>query len=96
MTSLTVIFPAAAVLTTLQDAGNLQEKYGFALYMSDVSGAFDRVSAERLLAKLRARKVPDDLFKAFTSWLRKRWAEVVVGGQRSLKYCLTGHVREKG
>ena len=65
-----------------------QEKCRFALYMSDVSGAFDRVSADRLLEKLQARKVPDDLLKVFASWLEARRAEVVVCGKRSLQYCL--------
>ena len=69
-----------------------QEKCRFALYMSDVSGAFDRVSADRLIAKLRARQVPDDLLKVLASWLKARWAEVVVCGKRSLRYCLQNMV----
>jgi len=42
-----------------------QEKARIALYMSDVSAAFDRVFAERLIAKLKARKVPPDLLRLF-------------------------------
>ena len=38
-----------------------KEKASVALYMSDVSGAFDRVSAQRLLEKLRARGMPEDV-----------------------------------
>ena len=51
--------------------------------MSDVSAAFDRVHRDRLLRKLAARGVPDDLLQLFGSWLDARWAEVVVGGTRS-------------
>ena len=60
-----------------------KEKASIALYMSDVSGAFDRVSACRLLDKLRAKGMPDDLIKVIQSWLRQRSARVIVGGQES-------------
>ena len=60
-----------------------KEKASIALYMSDVSGAFDRVSACRLLEKLRAKGMPDDLIKVIQSWLRQRSARVIVGGQES-------------
>ena len=60
-----------------------QEKARIALYMSDVSAAFDRVFAERLIAKLKARRVPPDLLVLFASWLRTRRAEVVVNGSKS-------------
>ena len=51
----------------------------FLLYCSDVAGAFDRVSAQRLADKLTAQGVPEDWVKLFCSWLRKREARVVVG-----------------
>ena len=51
--------------------------------MSDVSGAFDRVSANRLLEKLRARGMPQDLLDVISSWLRKRAAKVIVSGKES-------------
>ena len=60
-----------------------KEKASIALYMSDVSGAFDRVSASRLLSKLRAKGIPEDLLKVIQSWLRKRRAQVIVGGEAS-------------
>ena len=60
-----------------------KEKASIALYMSDVSGAFDRVSACRLLEKLRAKGMPDDLIKVIQSWLRQRSARVIVSGQES-------------
>eukprot|EP00973_Karenia_brevis_P049689 6898242-Karenia_brevis.AAC.1 len=55
-----------------------QEKSRVALYMSDVSAAFDRVFLGRLLAKLEARGMPKNYLKMFESWLSARWAEVVV------------------
>ena len=69
-----------------------QEKAPIALYMSDVSGAFDRVSASRLLQKLKARGMPEDLVALIGSWLRSRSAEVVVGGCHSTKLCLENMV----
>ena len=60
-----------------------KEKASVALYMSDVSGAFDRVSASRLLEKLGARGIPEDLYAVIKSWLRKRLAHVIVGGSQS-------------
>ena len=69
-----------------------REKASIALYMSDVSGAFDRVSSGRLLAKLRARGMPQDLLSIIASWLRKREAQVVVGGAQSTKISLENQV----
>ena len=58
-------------------------KLKFALYCSDVSGAFDRVKRERLIAKLQAKGMPEVLVGLFDAWLQDREARVVVGGQRS-------------
>ena len=55
----------------------------FALYCSDVSGAFDWVKRERLRAKLRAKIVPEEFVSIFDAWLQDRKATVVVGGQHS-------------
>ena len=60
-----------------------QKKSKFGFYCSDVSGAFDRVQMQRLLAKMRARKMPEQLVKVISSWLERRVANVVVEGQRS-------------
>ena len=66
-----------------------QEKARVALYMSDVSAAFDRVFTPRMIEKLRSKGVPSKLLDVFMSWLRERTAEVVVNGcsseQLSLK-----------
>ena len=58
-------------------------KLNFALYCSDVSGAFDRVKRDRLIAKLRAKGVPEEFLWIFNAWLQDRTAKVVVGGQHS-------------
>ena len=55
----------------------------FALYCSDVSGAFDRVRCERLLEKLRAKGVCERWLTLFRSWLRERPAKVAVNGKFS-------------
>ena len=60
-----------------------QQGQKFGLYCSDVSGAFDKVDAQRLLAKLRGKGFRLDMLQVIASWLRKRTAHVVVGGARS-------------
>ena len=64
----------------------------FAIYCSDVSGAFDRVGRERLLDKLRARGVKPELVILIASWLRQRVANVLVGGQNSTAQMLDNMV----
>ena len=54
-----------------------------AVYCSDVSGAFDKVKAERLLRKLRARGIDEQILRVLASWLSVRDAFVTVGGQQS-------------
>ena len=63
-----------------------------ALYCSDVSGAFDKVDAERLLSKLQARGMPDDLLAVIRSWLRCRTGKVVVAGAESAEIKLSNQV----
>ena len=58
-------------------------KRRFAMYLSDVSGAFDRVRAGRLLLKMRAKRIPEAIVAIVTSWLRGRQARVVVSGKKS-------------
>ena len=69
---------AYMVLTWL---GGFQQGMKFALYCSDVSGAFDRVDTRRMIEKLRAKGVRDDMIKVFEAWLAERKAVVVCGGQ---------------
>ena len=63
-----------------------------ALYCSDVSGAFDKVSAPRLLQKLAARGMPDDILAVIKSWLRDRRGKVVVTGAHSEDVVLRNQV----
>ena len=51
-----------------------------AVYCSDVSGAFDRVSSARLIAKLQASGVHPQLVALIEDWLRGRTATVCVDG----------------
>ena len=71
---------AFAVLTWL---AGFQSKQKIGIYLSDVSGAFDRVRVARLVHKLQAKRFPEKVIKVIGSWLRQRNACVVVGGQHS-------------
>ena len=62
------------------------------VYCSDVAGAFDRVSKERLLDKLRARGIHPKLVKLIGSWLEPRRASVVVGGATSKPFIIKNMV----
>jgi hypothetical protein len=62
------------------------------MYLSDVSGAFDRVRAERLLQKMRAKRIPEEVVAIVGSWLRGRAAHIVVGGQKSTAMQLLNQV----
>jgi hypothetical protein len=53
------------------------------VYCSDVSGAFDKVSRERLIAKLVDKEIHPQLAKLIGSWLEPRVATVVVGRAKS-------------
>ena len=64
----------------------------FGVYCSDVSGAFDRVSARRLLDKLRAKGLREDMLKVFEAWLAERQAVVVCGGQHGDPICLNNMI----
>ena len=62
------------------------------LYCSDVAGAFDRVNSERLLAKLRAKGVHEQLLRVISSWLGARRAHVCVEGVLSEPFLLSNMV----
>ena len=62
------------------------------VYCSDVSGAFDRVNATRLLLKLRATGLHPQLVKLIGSWLSARRAQVIAGGQFSLEFALINKI----
>ena len=82
----------ALAFLTLTWLNGFCRKVKFVLYCSDVSGAFDRVRLERLLAKLRAKGVPERWVQLFASWLRARTARVAVNGKFSEVLVLTNMV----
>ena len=53
------------------------------VYCSDVSGAFDRVSMDRLVAKLKKKGLHSQIVAVLASWLEERCANVVVDGEAS-------------
>ena len=59
-----------------------------AVFRSDVSGAFDRVSVHRLVTKLVLKKIHPRIIAVITSWLRQRQAYVVVAGKTSVAMLL--------
>jgi len=63
-----------------------------AVYCSDVSGAFDRVCLQKLVVKLRKKGLHPDLVAVLASWLRQRFAFVVVGGTFSKEMSLMNMV----
>ena len=63
-----------------------------AVYCSDVSGAFDRVSAEHLLTKLRSFGLNESVIGVLRSWLRNRSAFVLVNGAKSRSFTLADMV----
>ena len=71
---------ALLVLTWVQGFGMAKK---FAIYCSDVSGAFDKVNKARLLLKLKAKGVACNILRVLESWLGQRTAHVVVAGTRS-------------
>jgi hypothetical protein len=62
------------------------------VFCSDVSGAFDRVRAERLLEKLVATGAHASVVAVVKSWLENRRANVVVDGERSYDMVLNDMV----
>ena len=69
---------------------NLNQKV--ALYCSDVAGAFDKVRADRLIAKLEAKGVRGPLLQVIRSWLVGRRAFICVEGEMSEERALKDQV----
>ena len=53
------------------------------VYLSDISGAFDRINSSLLLDKLKAAGLNDELLRFMKSYLEPRRANVVVAGAMS-------------
>jgi hypothetical protein len=62
------------------------------VYCSDVSGAFDRVRMKRLAAKLRQKGIHPKIVAVLISWLKERFARIVVGGASSKEMGLSNMV----
>ena len=82
----------ALALLVLQWTQAIAFGFKVAVYCSDVSGAFDRVPAERLIAKLRSKKIHPVIVNVLSSWLRQRSSQVVVGGAYSQDMVLNNMV----
>ena len=78
----------ALALSVLSWLSSLESGYLVGLYCSDVSGAFDRVSEERLADKLRRLGLHPQIFGLLLSWLEPRTSVVVVDGECSEKKAL--------
>ena len=73
----------ALLHTTLSWIWELCNGRKIAVFCSDVSGAFDKVRASRLLEKLAAKGVNEQLLRLLRSWLAVRSSVVIVGGKKS-------------
>ena len=62
------------------------------VYCSDVSAAFDRVSAERLCQILRNKGVHSNVVDALESWLEPRVGAVVIDGSQSEEFIIQDSV----
>ena len=70
----------------------LSHKCRIGLYCSDVAGAFDRVSSERLRSVLSKLHLHESIFKLLCSWLECRSAYVIVDNERSHHFNLKAMV----
>ena len=66
----------------------LDKGHKVAVYCSDVSGAFDKVSRKRLIRKLEAKGIDATIIQLIDPWLQPSKAKVVVGGSQSEPFCI--------
>ena len=81
-----ILFLVMSWLTLLANGNRI------GVYCSDVSGAFDRVSARRLLSRFRLLRVHPRFLRLFDSWLQARLAKVIVAGTSSQEFVMTDMV----
>ena len=62
------------------------------IFLSDISGAFDKVESKRLLAKLTATGINNDMLILLRDYLTVREAYVLVNGEKSDKMDLANTV----
>jgi hypothetical protein len=82
----------AIVLYVLSWLRALNDGCRIGIYCSDVSGAFDKVSAERLIEKVSALGLKADIVALLRSWLRDRVGFVIVAGKQSKRMHLRNMV----
>ena len=70
----------------------LDQRKKVGLYLSDISGVFDKVETRRLMAKLRATGLNDTLLTFLEDYLSARSAFVLVGGKKSAEFKLENTV----
>ena len=63
------------------------------VYLSDISGAFDRVESSLLLKKLEAAGLNENLLAFLASYLAPRGSTVVVAGSQSEERVLKNPTR---
>ena len=78
----------AVALLVLQWIKGWSAKKIWAVYCSDVSGAFDKVSSELLITKLRQSEISPEIVSVLESWLAARSAQVIVDGDCSETFML--------
>jgi len=70
----------------------LSQGFRVGVYCSDVSGAFDKVPASRLVRRLSQWKIHPKILEVLQSWLRPRRARVIVGGATSQEFLMSDMV----
>ena len=80
----------AALVCSWILALNGRKKVG--VFLSDISGAFDKVEVHRLMAKLEATGINNELLNLLRDYLSAREAYVVVNGERSARIVLANTV----
>ena len=73
----------ASAIVAIARARALAAGRKIGVYCSDVFGAFDHVSKDRLVAKLKKKGVHPEIVAVLASWLEKRFAHVVVDCEAS-------------
>ena len=69
-----------------------QQKQKVGVFLSDISGAFDRVDTKKLLAKMRRLGICETLMAFFEDYLAPRSARVAVDGAESFAFVLLNMV----
>ena len=70
----------------------LDNGFKIAIYLSDISGAFDKVDREILMKRLKDAGLSSGMLEFLHSYLAPREAVVVVQGQESLRFIISNEV----